>query len=351
VNSRALIENLRAVGKPTETWESPDGSQVLVLPYGGRVLGLFAPGDPENFFWTHEALREVDSAKAFYAGDQWHNSGGDRTWLAPEVDFFFPNFPRLDRYFQQRELDPGIYKVFRDGGVLTWKNRAQLSLSRTKQQVDLEITKSLSPASNPLRHEEDHDWGEVKFAGFTLSASLQITGTEQPPHVGMWHLTQLPHDGEMLVPTFFRTEPKIYMGKIAPEDLIVDEHLVRYKMRANGEHKLGIRAVAITGRAGYIYARNGETSLVVRNFFVNPSAEYVDVPSAETDNFGFAFQACSINSRLQHLGNFSELEYHIPAIGAKVGKTFSEDQSQLWAFRGPAAAIKSIAQHLLSPEI
>lgn len=38
-----LKDNLSVIGKPTVTFESADRSEVLVLPYGGRVLGLFAP--------------------------------------------------------------------------------------------------------------------------------------------------------------------------------------------------------------------------------------------------------------------------------------------------------------------
>ena len=89
-----LMETLESVGKPAQLWDSTDGTKALVLPHGGRILGLFAPGDDENFFWTHPALRAADTARAFYAGQQWHNSGGERTWLAPEVDFFFPKLPQ-----------------------------------------------------------------------------------------------------------------------------------------------------------------------------------------------------------------------------------------------------------------
>jgi hypothetical protein len=221
-------------------------------------------------------------------------------------------------------------------------------MSRTGQTVNLAITKCLAPAPNPLRYESGADWGEVKFAGLTMHASLQIEGDQKPPHVGLWHLTQMPHGGDMLVPTFFRTEPKLYMGDISSDDLIVEDHLVRYKMRASGEHKLGIRAVALTGRTGYMYGDGALTSLVIRNFFVVPSGDYVDVPWLEPNNFGFAFQACNVNS---NLGAFSEQEYHVPAIGAKSGRMFSEDQSQLWAFRGSERAIKSVARHLLAAEI
>jgi hypothetical protein len=38
-----LVDTLAAAGKPTEVWTSTDDSSVLVLPHGGRILGLFAP--------------------------------------------------------------------------------------------------------------------------------------------------------------------------------------------------------------------------------------------------------------------------------------------------------------------
>ena len=112
-----LIETLNVIGKPTEVFDSPDGSRVLLLPYGGRILGLFVPGSDENFYWTHPALESQATAAEFYASDQWHNSGGDRTWLAPEVDVFFPNFPVTDPYWQPRQLDPGDYGIERGDGV------------------------------------------------------------------------------------------------------------------------------------------------------------------------------------------------------------------------------------------
>jgi len=84
--------------------------------------------------------------------------------------------------------------------------------------------------------------------------------------------------------------------------------------------------------------------MIIRNFFVNPSGEYVDVPWRETGNFGFAIQACNVDSGL---GSFSELEYHVPAIGGGTGLTAYEDVSQIWAFRGPAESVQAIARRLL----
>jgi hypothetical protein len=344
-----LVETLNGVGKPTELYQSPDGARVLILPYGGRILGLFTPRNPENFYWTHPALESVETARAFYASDVWQNSGGDRTWLSPEADIFFPNFPKLDKYWQPRELDPGNYKLEATGGGLRLVNRLSRTFSRSKQQVELEITKSVRSAPNPLRYERGlNDPASVEYAGYTLHSSLELIGTEKnnPVEVGLWNLVQLPHNGDLLVPTYVRAVPKILMGMVAPEDLIVTDHLIRYRMRASGEHKIGIRAVAATGRVGYLYPTNNQFALVIRNFLVNPSGEYVDVPWSDTEDLGYSTQACNIDSGL---GSFSELEYHSPAIGHRIGQIHCDDESVIWAFRGTWDRIHAIAKSLLSP--
>ena len=84
LSKRALLEVLAAAGKPAQVVTNPDGTEVVLLPYGGRVLGLFAKGSEENFYWTHPALRTVETAKAFYAGTDWHNSGGESLEYPPD---------------------------------------------------------------------------------------------------------------------------------------------------------------------------------------------------------------------------------------------------------------------------
>lgn len=346
----ALTNTLREIGKPTEIYQTPDGSTALVLPYGGRILGLFAPDSPENFYWTHPALASVGSARAFYENGQWHNSGGDRAWLAPEVDFFFPDFPNTDTYRQPRELDPGRYKVVKSNGGLALVNDLTLTLSRSRRNVQLQVTRSLAPAPNPLRHERNlKDLEQVDYAGCALHSRLELVDTNEAcaPPVGLWSLVQLPHGGELLAPTYSRAEPKVCFGTIAPEDLTVEERMVRYRMRAMGAQKIAIRAVAATGRIGYMYPAGDRCALVVRNLFVDPSGEYVDVPWDDTEDLGYAIQACSIDN---NLGAFSELEYHVPAIGGETGRTSCEDTSQIWAFRGSAEKIQKIANALLSAE-
>ena len=348
---KKLVDVLRKVGKATKLYHTPDGTRVLVLPYGGRVLGLFSANSHENFYWTHTALETVQAAREFYASDQWHNSGGDRTWLAPEVDLFFPNYPNLDKYFQQRSLDPGSHQVVETRNGINLVNRFTVNFSRSKKNLSLKITKSFGPAPNPLRHERGLKLQGVEYAGYTQYTSLALLGASRRTrdHVGLWNLIQMPHGGDLLMPTFDRTEPRhIFstLGTIPPEDLITTDHLIRYRMRQKGEHKISVRAVSICNRIGYLYQTGDRWALIIRNFLVNPSGEYVDVPWRETDYFGFAVQACNVNSLL---GAFSELEYHIPAIGYGTGQTRCEDEAHVWAFRGPRLEIEQVAKRLLTP--
>ena len=147
-----LIGTLKGAGKSVELCRIQDRSEVLILPHGGRILGLFAAGSSQNFLWTHPALATASTALAFFDSDQWHNSGGDRTWLAPEVDFFFPEFPSTDRYWQPSSL---IRATTRSAG----RRRTRVDQPTDGQALEIEgrgrlrITKVSSPAADPLRHE------------------------------------------------------------------------------------------------------------------------------------------------------------------------------------------------------
>ena len=106
-----------------------------------------------------------------------------------------------------------------------------------------------------------------------------------------------------------------------------------------------MRAIATTGRAGYVFHRSPvEWDLIVRNFGVNPSGAYIDVPWDAPDDQGYCLQACAANGVW---GEFSELEYHVPAVGLGTGRTCLEDVSQVWAYRGSPGAIREAATILL----
>lgn len=342
---------LASAGKNTQEQLYPDGTRLLLLPYGGRVLGLFTPGSNSNFFWTHPALQTAESAERFYAVRGWHNSGGDRTWLAPEVDTCFPNFPETDVWKVPAEVDPGNYRLRRSGHTLALVSSFTLRLSRSQTTVAGVITKSYTAAENPLgQRSRRGELAEVSYAGYTEETLLELTGGSPAP-IGLWNLLQLPPGGEVLIPTLSQDEPKVYAGPIAPETLAVTSRLVRFLPRERGVRKFAMRAGASTGRFGYLYQIEHEWALVVRNFTVDASGKYLDVPwndPASMNDCVYATQVCSVNSEL---GSYCELEYHVPAVGGDAGSDSCGDTTQVWAFRGSEDRMRAIARMLLSLEI
>lgn len=343
-----MITTLKVAGRATVNVHLPDGGRAVVLPHGGRVLGLFAAGSEENFLWTNPVLADAAATKAFLASGQWHNTGGDRTWVSPENDFFWADYPKMQTYFQQRSLDPGRYHCTRTESGVRLACNLNLHSYRTREDIRLRIVKEIEPAANPFRQAPDlRGLAGLAFDGYSLRTTLELRSRAQRTAVGLWNLLQMPHGGRMLIPTRFRTEPTRYFGSIAPRDLVVTDGLVRFEMRLAGDHKIGVRALALTGRAGYLYPCGRKWALLVRNFRVNPSGDYVDClmnGQCPAD----AFQACNVSN--SSLGSFSELEYHVPAIGGSTGLTRSEDVSQVWAFRGPLAAIQRAASVLLGKD-
>jgi hypothetical protein len=346
-----LSEILSQAGQQPSEHRNPDGSTVLVLPHGGRVLGLFPPESDENFFWTHPALESVESASRFYAGSQWHNSGGERTWLAPEVDLFFPDFPKLDRYWQPRQLDPGRWELSVEQGRPRLVNRLSCTLARSKAEVDLEISKSIAPAPDPLRRPGDRPAGRpADYAGYVQTTRLRVLAVRggDRVRVGLWNLIQVPHSGELFVPVYRKAEPRIVFGPVPAEELSSSDRLFRWRMSPRGERKIALRATGICGRIGYGRPRDdGRWDMVVCNLSVNPSGQYVDAPWDDLEDEAYAVQACSIDG---DLGRFNELEYHVPAVECARAPAECEDASQVWAYRGTAEQIESVVHGLLTPD-
>ena len=50
--------------------------------------------------------------------------------------------------------------------------------------------------------------------------------------------------------------------------MLLSDRLLVYRMRAEGEHKIGLRATSMTGRVGYVYQRDNEATLIVRKTFL-----------------------------------------------------------------------------------
>ena len=349
---KRLCQTIRAAGKRLEVVETSDGTRMLMFPYGARVLGLFSAQSDDSFFWNNPHLEQSATARSLLTSDGWHNTGGDRTWIAPEWDTFFPD-ANSNAYLQPRELDMSDYNMEDTCGGTQFSRQMTLHLARSNRDVALRLTKWFGAAANPLRHERRMAsvLEGVEYAGYTQRVTLQ--SADQPAElqagVGIWNLLQLPPGGELLVPLYSGATPQKCFGEVPAASMTIEGHLLRVKIDFAGSHKIALKAASVCGRAGYVYGRGDRFSLVVRNFFVNPSGEYIDVQRHDPDDYGYAFQTCRVDE--PQYGSFCELEYHAPAIGAYPDPTRSEETSQVWAFRGQREAIDAIAHKLLGATI
>jgi hypothetical protein len=350
--SEKLIQSLEAAGKKPEIFAMPDGSRLFLLPYGARALGLFAPGSDENFYWTNPEINDPAQAAALFSSNRWHNTGGDRTWISPELDTFFID-EKLDRYRQQRELDMSDYVVARTGGGIQLSKEMTLHLARKNLDVKARLTKWFGPAANPLRIEPGmaNVAGTVAFAGYTERVAFESLDKPFQPNalLGIWNLIQMPEAGEMIATIYSPTLPQPCFGDIPADHLIVDDRSVRFNTDLCGSHKVALKASATCGRIAYTYGQGETRSLVIRSFFPNPSGEYIDVQRTDMQDFGYAVQLCRVDEPM--IGSFCELEYHAPALGSLPNPAYSEDVSQVWAYRGSRDALNAIAQKLLGVKL
>lgn len=330
----------------------PDGSRLLLLPAGGRMLGLCPAGDDENFLWTNPALAAADSARAYFARGGWPNPGGDRTWLAPEFELFIGDLKRApETYAVPPALDPGAWQVTSAaaGAAVTLAATARLSLLQSRRTVEARLEKTYLPAANPLPA-----LAGLRYAGYTQRATLELEPAAEsatPARLGVWNLLQLPPPGEMLIPTWSPVRPQVVFGVVAAAELETAPRLVRWRMGGpGGDAKIALKALPLAGRAGYVCraAAADSWSLVVRQFTVEPAGEYVDALWTDPANAGWVFQACCVRSGAER---FNELEYHAPAVSSEPGRNRATDESQVWAFRGPAAAVAEAARLLLGANL
>jgi hypothetical protein len=348
-NRETLKAALRGAGHPPLELNAPGQGSLLVLPFGGRVIGVFAEPHGENFFWVNPAMAEASSAKAFLAGQAWLQTGGDRTWVSPEVEFHVGDLADpWGTYLPPRAIDPGQYMTTMLGERIGMQNRARVKFHRRNVEAEVEIEKWVRLIANPLRAEP---WfgaiAALAYAGYELSTTLRLANAPATPPISLWSLAVVPPTGQMIVPIWSETTVRDLFEPTGRERLAATRHAVHFLIDGRGQHKIGLRPAALKGRAGYLRTASPQHStLIVRNFVVNPSGDYIDTPWHAPNEPGMAFQSYNGGD----LGAFGELEYHTPAIGGASGLDNYRDTSQLWAFSGPPALIRKIAGHLLGDE-
>lgn len=224
--------------------------------------------------------------------------------------------------------------------------QGKVRIGRSGRQVRFRICQSFGPAENPVEIGSG-----VTYAGFVQKSSLEIL---DPPgrvrdRIGLWHLLQVPHAGELQIPTLGRARPTLLFcgpSRLPAGAIRVCRGRLIHRTVPQREYKMGLSPSQVLGRIGYLFRKDRKWNLVVWEFQVDPRRVYVDVPWRRPRAKGAAVQFCGVDSPT--LGKFAELEYHGSAVGHGTGRNKTEEISNTWAFRGNPKAIRKIMHSLLS---
>jgi hypothetical protein len=328
-----------------------DGARIVISQRGGRIFGPFLDEDSPSLFWVNGAFGQAETFKDFLASGHW-NLGGDRIWIAPEVQYNTRDRSNFFGAFHLPEaMDPGQYMLEELA-----PNRWRLSMDLTMEaynlatgRKDLRLERIIQPVEDPLRYLQNYRElvEEVKFFGYEQFVTLEESRRDDIVSE-TWSLIQLNPGGRLMIPSTPCVEYHDYYLPINDQYITFHPHHVSLRATGDRTYKVGFKSPQVFGRIGYFNELGGgQAYLVVRNFFNNPSGNYTEEIDRIPGMNGFSIHVYNDDGGL---GGFTELECNEQAIGAYTGGSKSLDQLVLWIYAGEAEKIKTIALNLLGVE-
>ena len=330
-----LYETLKQAGQEPVVL----GNKILILPFAGRILGLYPDGET-NQFWVNESLSDGEAARSFFNGEGWLNLGGDRTWISPEMETHTADMEHYpDNIDVPEAVDPGAYSTKEaDDKSVTLESSMNVHFHQSMILIKMNLKKQVIMMDDPPVALPEH----VNFAGYYLNSLLAvaepITGQMRP---GIWNLIQVPGGGEIFVPVKPGVTPRAFIG--APEFSLAG-NLITCRVDTDTNFKFSVKAGHSKGLMVYCSTGNEPASLVVRKFKVEDEALYADYPCLDPEDDGYMTEIYIDDGMY---GGFGELEYHSLAIDIGMGEEEVNDSSETWAFSGPAEAIKELCDSIL----
>ena len=352
ISSQQIIRRLQENRLRYALLPLQDDAFVIISERGGRVFGPFFTSESESIFWVNEAFADPDQFRSFLASGDW-NIGGERVWIAPETQYLVRD--RADFWGTIRipeQMDPGV-QLLSAVGEGCWKLSQDLLLDAynfASGQKQLRLDKWFVPVDDPLRNLNVYAEliQDVLFAGY--QQTVQLCETRQDEIMSeTWNLIQVRSGGQILIPTTPQPEYSDYFAPIDDRHLTIEPWGMRLQISGRKQYKVGVQAAQTFGRLAYLNQwHEGQATLIVRNFFNNPSAPYAEEPAAQPHRRGRSIHIYNDDGAL---GGFGELEVNGQTIGGVGGRSTTTDQFVLWFYLGAPARIKKIASFLLGTPI
>jgi hypothetical protein len=351
ITYRQVVARLEENDIPYGVLTLQDGVSAVVSQRGGRIFGPFLSPDSEGIFWINSAFAQPDAFIEFLESGSW-NLGGDRIWIAPEIQYSVRD--RSDYWgsiYWPEQVDPGTYALDQPRPD-QWRLSQDITLEAfnlASGQKELHLDRLIRPVEDPLRNVSVYPdlIDGVVFAGYEQVVSLSESKTDDIVSEA-WNLVQLNPGGLILIPASPYAEFTDYYAPIGDLHTIYPDH-VRLQITGNRQYKVGYKAAHTFGRMGYFnHLDGGQAYLIVRNYFNNPSAYYAEEPDHSPGRRGHSIHVYNDSG---DFGGFGELECNAQTIGGETGRSSSTDQLVLWLYVGTEDKVKEIALHLLGVEI
>ena len=347
INIDQVLGALRAGGVAYGFLDLSDGYRLVIVGRGGHALGPFDATGRSVLWLNPAAWGSEQTYVRFVEEGQW-NVGGERLWLAPEIRFTVQD--RSDfwgTYILPSDMDPGAYQLQSTGQTILLSSEAALPrFNPVGDVVRLHIKRSYRPVANPLRHlktfAELSDG--IAYSGFSHDVAIAVQSPAPDAAVEAWTLAQVIPEGTLIVPAAPGVEFEDYYEPIDDQHLQITSSAALLAVTGRRRYKIGFRSPHLTGRVGYFKrCPGGQAELIVRNFFNDPSSEYVEEPA---DRVGCRGLSVHVYNDGGVFGGFGELECNGRTIGGKMGASGS-DEFAFWFFKGAEAKVRRLSEALL----
>ncbi len=347
--TRGAVEAaLTAQGLRYGVLELQDGASALLLERGGRLLGPFLHADAPSLLWLNPVLGDPARFSAFLSATEW-NTGGERVWFSPETQWLVRD--RSDFWGSVHfppHFDPGTFALDRsDEGLWRLRQNARLTAyNLATGEKELSFERTFRPVDDPLRYAgapADLLDG-VQYAGYAQSVTISEAQRDAIT-AQSWVLLQLYAGGEIIVPCSPLLTITDYNEPVADDVRALHEHWASFRITGNRRYKVGLRAAHTFGRLGYYRPEGGgRATLIVRNYFNDPSTIYSEEPAHLPGARG---DSIHIYNDAGMFGGFGELEVQGRTIGGESPFSSMRDEMLLWIYEGPVERVARIARHLL----
>jgi hypothetical protein len=308
--------------------------KLVVMSFGGRIIALL-PDSATNVFWVNPQLESVDGARAFQKTEGWLNSGGDRTWIYPEIETN-GDPARWEGYFVPHAMDPAQYSIIESNrDSVTLRSRIDLPFRKSQLKIPLRVTRKIEALSAP-----PFDFpADLDYAGFSLDTRIDAEA-EIPEGVrpGAWSILQVAGGGELIVPMKTSMPPRDFFKTSVYQ---TEGNVLKCRYKTDNSFKFCIRAGNCTGKMFYLNRIGGRSTLIFRTFDVFDEGRYGDYPSEDHSDTGYV-QMFYVDDG--GLGDWGELEHQSPYLAD--GRV--TDRCETHAFIGDDKHVTSILETFMN---